>query len=113
MGLSFTKERKGPVLPAPERGGWTKRSVDAGEVTKWLHALLSKSGNEASPGTTSHTVKSTVQREVRDGATSETSVGTSHLGGWIAGHLRQGHSGPGAFAAYKHAGVHQKRSFSS
>ena len=61
VGLSFSGDRKGPVLPAPDqRGGWTKRSVDAGEVTKWLHALLARSGNEASPGTTSHTVKSTV-----------------------------------------------------
>ena len=61
VGLGFTEDRKGPVLPAPDqRGGWTNRSVDAGEVTKWLHALLSRSGNDASPGTTSHTVKSTV-----------------------------------------------------
>ena len=61
VGLGFTEERKGPVLPAPDqRGGWTKRSVDAGEVTKWLHALLARSGNEANPGATSHTVKSTV-----------------------------------------------------
>ena len=61
VGLGFSEDRKGPVLPAPDqRGGWTKRSVDAGEVTKWLHALLARSGNAASPGTTSHTVKSTV-----------------------------------------------------
>ena len=61
VGLRFTEDRRGPVLPAPDqRGGWTNRSVDAGEVTKWLHALLSRSGNDASSGTTSHTVKSTV-----------------------------------------------------
>ena len=61
VGLGFSGDRKGPVLPAPDqRGGWTKRSVEAGEVTKWLHALLARSGNAASPGTTSHTVKSTV-----------------------------------------------------
>ena len=29
-------------------------------TSKWLHALLARSGNTASPGTTSHTVKSTV-----------------------------------------------------
>ena len=51
VGLAFSPTKTGPVLPAPnQKGGWTKRCVDSGEVTRWMRALLVKGGCEVPEG---------------------------------------------------------------
>ncbi|CAE7301965.1 unnamed protein product [Symbiodinium sp. CCMP2592] len=60
VGLGFSSTRVGPVLPAPDqKGGWTRRCVDSGEVTKWMRALLDKAGCDVPESSTSHAIKGT------------------------------------------------------